>query len=488
MSPRQPFKRRCGLPLVLLVCALLATVPAAAQSVWEMTPYRTQLLVAFTPAPELTPRLRTDLVEGLVDRIDAIVGAPLDVTIQPADAALGRVMASAMDDVTVESLPQQQADLDKIMLLAVVADVDGCRVVARDFDIRTQIFGASVSRPVRQLGKLRDVALGAVFAAFAPLARIERVEVRSARKTWVTLRLKAGALPPRDGELTLVEHGDPFRPVIRYNDRDGNLRKDDDGNVIRPRPVPWTYCTVQESRISQLICRLHTGLRSPLSGRRRGRVEQFALAVVLPEKPSVLTLVQAKSDPPRPLAGYGVYAHPPDSNQGVLLGRTDRRGRLTIRPDASGHAIRMLLVRNGSELLAHLPVVPGVEPELLGELPNDDQRLKAEGFITGLQEQMVDVTTRREVLFARARLRIESGKFDEAQQFLEEVRQLPTAHDLSLKLDAPRNRVRTGDSRMQAKINALFSDTAALIQQQLDPRALEALRRQLREARQAAGS
>lgn len=597
-----------------VLCAGWVVCPVTsspAQSVWELTPYRIEVLVTFAPAPELTSRLRDDLLTGLIDRTDALIGAPWGITFAPAPPALGRTMTSAIESVTMESLPKASLDFDKVMLLAVAPAIDGHRVTAREFDARTRLFSTAVTRPVGQLGKLRDVALAAMLEAFAPLGRIERVEkkhrilvlvapapeaklsgrqqtdllahlraqaetlaeddrdvtvtpapaellgvvhpsteavawesfpgrligydevvllsislessglhattlglnplagtssppaslpvgqpeglrataweavskaigaVKRGRKTWVTLRLRAGGLPFRDKGLAPVGPGAVFRPVIRYNDRDGNPR--------RIMPLPWTFCTVEEITSRQLVCRLHTGLRSPLSGRRRGRVRQLALAVVPPQRPSVLTL-QSRSDPQQLLAGYDVYSHPPHSTTTVLLGRTDRRGCVSVPPVDKQNPLRVLMVRNGGEPLARLPIVPGMEPELFAAIANDDRRLEAEGIITGLQEEMVDLVARREVLFTRARTRIETGKLDEARELIDELRKLPDGPQFALKLNERQKRVRSGDAAVQAKIDALFDDTHKLLKKHLDPGPIEELWQELRRARGETGS
>lgn len=711
--------------LCVAVFSAAWAAPAAAQTVWELTPYRVQIRVQFTPALELAPQLRQDVVKGLGDRIDALVGAPWDVTVvdasevdraaplaEPPPAPSGdlaklvkqgrelffsrqtgcarchpppmytdavefaatadrpprhdvgtdlpeeggprrletptllgsgslRVLlhhekAKTLDEVFTEYNPQdrhgrtsqltedqvralagfvrslQPPELDKVMLLGVSPSAEGHRVTAREFDVRTRLLGTPVRRPVRQLGKLRDVMLSTVLETFAPLGRIEQVKkklrvrvllamapdakltgqrrtdvlahlaaeaqpvakekiwevtavaappefrdalgssagplsagsfpqrssdydevialyvyptqgsyavitvginpvvgelrvsdpvavpqldrlervawtalfeamdkIKHPRPTWVRVRLKAGALPFRDDELAMVHRGDSFRPVIRRNDREGN--------VIGIRSVSWSFCMVQELAAGDLVCRLHTGVVGGLSGRRRGRLQQLALAVVPPQRPSVLVL-QSPHKPPRPLAGYGVYAHPPDSKTGVLLGRTDRRGRITIPPVETGNPLRILQVRNGGQLLQRLPMVPGMAPEPTARIVNDDQRLQTEGFVTGLQEQMVDLVTRREVIFARARARIKAGQFDEAQALLDRARKLPTAHEFGLKLRGQQKDSSAVDRRVQARINKLFDDTHELVNQHLDPEAVEDLRRELQAARNQAGS
>jgi len=463
-----------------LVCLALAP-PAAAQSVWELTPYRIQVLVAFAPAPELTPRLQTELLADLAERADSLVGAAWIITVAPAPPALQPTLISAIESVPIESLPQQSPQADKVMLLAISPAVDGCRVTAREFDVPTQLFSAAVSRPVWQLGKLCDEALAAVFEAFAPLARIESVE-----KEQVTLRLKAAALPLRDRQLSLVQPGDVFLPVIRYQDGEGNLRKDRRGIVIRPKPVPWTFCTVRQITPSRLECQLHSGLRSPLSGRRRGRVQQLALAVVPPQQPTILTL-QSRSEPKQALAGYEVYAHPPDAKTPVLLGRTDGQGRITVPPGDG--PLRVLLARSGGELLARLPMVPGLQAACTAEIAADDPRLEAEGLLNGLREELVDLVARREVLFARTRARIKAGQFDEAEELIGQLLRLEQSQqELSRTLAAQQRGIRAGDPVVQREIDALFGDTQKLLRTQLHAEAVERLREELRTARSTAKS
>jgi hypothetical protein len=332
-----------------------------------------------------------------------------------------------------------------------------------------------VLRPVWQPDKLRDVAFDAVLEAFAPVARIEDV----LEDKQVLLRLKASALPPRDDRLSFVRPGDVFRPVVRRNDRDGNIRG--------INAIEWTYLVVEQMDRQPINCRLYSGFPKPLSGRRRGRIEMLALRVVPPHGSSTLVL-QSRSEDKQPLAGYHVYSHPPGVRNTVLLGPTDRRGQLRIPPAAD--PLRVLLVRNGTDTLARLPIVPGLQPKFFAPIANDDQRLEVEGFITGLQEELVDVVTRREVLLTRTRARIEKGELPEASKLVEELRTLQTADDFGQKLNSAQkqSRYRADDPVRQAKIERLFQDTRKLIIKHLDAKVLDEISQELRQAARAAGS
>ncbi|NQU20988.1 MAG: hypothetical protein HQ567_06860 [Candidatus Nealsonbacteria bacterium] len=478
-------RRSCARALLAIVCAgwIVAAdaPPAAAQSMWELTPYRVQLLAAFEDTPELPAAMQEDLLARLRVRVDVLIGPTWEFTAETAPPRFGRDVIAALEAVTVDDLPGESFTRDKVMLLAVSTAADGYRVAVRELDVRTRVFSPIVIRPVRQPGRLLDEVSTAMLAAFAPLAQVEQVAGKE-----VTLRLKAGALPPRDPHLTMVHPGDAFQPIIRHNDREGNLHRDDDGRPVLPKPVPWTFCHVitvsdEPTAPGQLHCSLHSGLRSALSGRRRGRFEQLALAV-LPPRNSTDLLVRSQTDATMPLAGYDVYAHPPDSKIGVLVGRTDYRGRVSIPPGDG--VLRVLLVRHGGAPLARLPVVPGLEAELTVQIPDDDQRLEVEGFVTGLQEELVDLVIRREVLMARARARLESGRLDEAKKLIDLLPPLEEAQsDLSDKLAAQRRHARAADPAINAKIESLIADTEALLKKHLAPEAVAKLRKQLKEAR-----
>jgi hypothetical protein len=488
----------------LLACAWGA--PAAAQTVWELSPYRIELILATGHAPGLQGDFRADLPPELLTRAELFIGAAWDVHTRWASPELRRVMIRDLQGVTVELIGQELTraaqdaageepvleqpvepeqddageaatrDLDsladKIILVALLRGTNGYEARAREFDVRTRQWNTTVSVPARHEAKLRDAAFRAAWRAFAPLARIADVDKEDRRR--VTLRLRAAGFPLRDEALVKAGPGDVFRPIVRHNDRYGKLRG--------VRPVDWTFLHVEERSGGILTCRLHTGMRSPLSARRRGQFEQLALVAVATNEPTKLTL-QSRETPKRPLPGYDVYSHPPDSKTTVLIGRTDQQGSVVVPPAES--PLRVLVVKNGAEFLARLPLVPGMQPELVAEIRPDDERLRAEGFLRGLQEELIDLVTRRQVLLVQAQKQIEEKKLDEAQKVLDELRALESREDFDLYLQQEQKKVYSADKLAQAKIDQMFRKTRNLVHEYLDPVVLEQLERQLREARGA---
>jgi hypothetical protein len=325
----------------------------------------------------------------------------------------------------------------------------------------------AVERPVRQPGMLVDAALDALLATFAPLGQIDRWE-----KDVVFVRTKASGLPLGDRRLTLFHEGDVLRPIIRYDDREGRFR--------RVTPAQWSFCVVEKVSPEEVKCRVYTGARGEIATRGRGRVEPLVLRVV-PTGGSTVLALQSRTEPRRPLAGYDIYTYPPGQKADLThVGRTDRQGQVLIR--STGATLRMLLVRSGNEVLARLPIVPGLEPQLTAPIANDDHRLAAEGFITGLQEELVDVFARRKILMMRVRAAIEAKQFDKASELFEELRRLPTGEQFAARVDREQERLASNDPSVQKKINLLFGDTHQIIDKQLDPREIEDLDQELRGA------
>ncbi len=468
MNPARP-PRTCRLVPWLAVCAWLLGLPrpAPAQTVWELTPYRVQALLAFQTAPELTPALQDDLVSGLAARIDALVAPAWNATVAAAPRVLCPTLIAHFEAATVESLPKESLTFDKVMLLAVRRGPAGYLVQSRELDVRTRTWNRSVQVAAGQPAKLRDAAFRALCLAFAPLARVENVDRKA-----VAMRLRAAALPPRDKSLVWVHPGSVFQPVLRRNDYDGNLR-----GVL---PVPWTFLVVDQVLQAQLKCTMHTGLPGPLSTRSRGRIEQLAVALI-PPKTATRLLLQSRTEPRQPLPGYDVFEQSPDGKSLSFLGRSDRRGIITIVPTAQ--TVRVLLVKHGGEMLARLPVVPGWPANLAASIPNDDQRLAAEQAITEFQEMLVDLVTRRELLLARARVAIKAARFDQVETLINDLHMLESREQLERRLNQLQSRIISNDAAVQRKIDALFADTRKILQQHVSPDTIEQLRRQLSQAR-----
>jgi hypothetical protein len=438
--------------------------------VWQVTPYKIHVLAAFEPAPELTPAVQQEFCVDLLSRIESVVGAPWDVSIAPAPAAERGMILHSLDSLSVEQAAKIAEKFDKIMFLAVKQENGALIVTVREFDVRSQQLGPPTARAAWHLGKLRDAAIDAILAAFSPLADIGTVDVKN--RTTI-LHLKAAGLPSRDPKLAVIQPGMIFRAFIRMNDRDGKAR--------RVTPVVWTYLVVDKASPERLDCRIESGMATPLNAKRRTRMEQIALAIHPMPTPTVLVL-QSRTEPRVPLPGYQVFEYDKETKDSQLLGRSDWQGQIAVAPGKK--VLRTLVVKNGGELLARLPFVAGLDPSVTAEIANDDYRMQAEGFVIGLQEQLVDLFVHRELLRRGALGRIDAGEIDQARELFGELSKLPTGKVFSAKLADEKKRLDTKDPVVQAKIEKLFTETKKLVDKCLDDKPIEELAEDLRDAKQ----
>ncbi len=465
---------------------------AGDQGLWEFTPYRVQVLVTVDDDATMTTALAADLQRDVQERIEAVVGAPWDVETIPAPPTVAHAVRWRYGALLAEDLPRESLDFDKAMFVRVSRSGSGYRVAARDFDLQARVLGSAVVHDVAQRSLLGPIAADAVLEAFAPLARVEVVKQKTSE-----VRLRAAALPTRDPELPVLTRAKVFVPVLRSNNSDGSLKA--------ARVIPWTFLAAeppgraatepgpgakekpqdgakpQPPDPATVQCRIHTGLRSPLSSRRRGRTEQLAVAVNPPRAATRLELFSA-SETDYPLAGYQVYAQTPDSPATTLLGLTDNRGVIQV-PPADEHPLRLLIIKDGDEPVARLPVLAGWEPSLRALVTNDEQRLRVEGFITGLQERAVDTVARRDLLLARVRVRLQSGRVDEADALFQRVKALPTLTDFQQELQSFERTAQTNDPRLKRKIDKLFADTRQVLEKHLAEKQVDELAAQLSAAK-----
>jgi hypothetical protein len=290
----------------------------------------------------------------------------------------------------------------------------------------------------------------AIAAVFTPLARIEAVDGAQ-----VKARLRAGGLIIDPASLALAEPGMVLRPITRRNDRTGQPAAK--GGI---QPLPWTLLAIEERDEALLTCGLHSGYRASIPARGGARVERLAL-LVRPQFPATTLALRSRGGEQRPLPGYEIFAKQEDGGETPLLGITDWQGQIEL--PRQGSTLQVLIVRNGTQLLARLPLVPGHEKLLVAPLMDDDGRLQAEGAVAALESMALDLAARREILAARFRVRLTERKFDEAQELLDEFRQLDSRTALGRLLDEQQQQVRADDRLTQQRIDKLFGDARQLL-------------------------
>ncbi len=462
----------------LLISPWTATGPAAAQTQrnWLYSPYRIRVWLAMDDSPALTRQLADRIAATMTDRSLTVAQAAWDVRTVPCPAPLRWDAVTRPQDVTVDQVVQVAGERlridDKLVLLSVRDEPSGYRVTARELDTHTRTWQPMVQLEIQQPERIPETAFAAVVDAFTPLMQIDNVRSRE-----VSLRIRAGGLIMDADNPSAIRSTDVLLPVLRRNDRLGEPLQD---GIL---PAPWTFLTIQELDGSSVVAQAHSGQFSILGIRASARIQRYALVSRPLEYETDLRLI-SRHEPQTPLAGYEIYSKDPLTDETVLLGSTDWRGMLRVR--RGEHPLQVLYVRNGGQLLARLPMVPGLEPKLTAEIRNDDRRLEAEGFVKGMQGTIMDLVARRQLYITRFRRYLEAQDFDKARALLEEFGKLPTRSDLARDLLQQRPRFASSelrDRQEQARIDKMFTDTQQLLTRFLDPATGAELASELERAR-----
>jgi hypothetical protein len=288
------------------------------------------------------------------------------------------------------------------------------------------------------------------------------------------VRIRAGGLITSETCPAHVRESDILQPVVRRNDRLGEPLE---GGA---QVVPWSFLTITGREGTTLKCQIHSGMPSLLQVRASARTVKLAL-VGKPLWEHTELQLRTRGDPPQPLAGYEIHAKNPVTEKSTRIGRSDWRGVISIpRADMP---LEVLYVRNGAQLLARLPIVPGLNAHLVAEVRNDDRRLEAEGYLKGVQSNIMDLVARRELYISRFRRHLKQKELDPARALLEQFRTLSNRSDLLRELTQQEQRFASPDPREQTKIDQLFKDMRQLLSRFLDPGTANQLAAELDAAR-----
>lgn len=492
LSKMRQKKHVSSVPAVLVIALLVALLlpafafpsTATADDTWEYSPYRVRVWLAVRPSAALSDYVVGAILNELQVEAQLFAGATWRLAAEPAPESIRASLVTVLSSVDIPQIVGASADAldqDKLLLLAVEEEEGEFRIACRELDCHARSFGLVYrSRTVQSRRLPHDCAL-AVARAFTPLVRVENSRGRSA-----TARVRAGGLVRYDHCVSKVTVDDVFRPVIRRNDRRGEPKE---GGI---QEIEWTYLVVRQEQHFVLDCEVLSAMRNPLAGRSSASIEKLALRARPRGETTQLQLL-ARGENKHPLEGYEIFAKrplPPDSeekNTAVRLGLTDWRGMITVPPEEV--SLRLVYVKNGSHLLARIPVVPGYLDQVKLELPSDDKRLEAEAFVKGMESMVMDLVARREILSARIDRRISQGKFKEAHELLEEIKSFRTKDDLDAMLTSRQQAgLASSDEREQQRIDYLLRGTRILLSKYLGPDKLVALERKVAEAEETGGA
>ncbi|MEM9659661.1 MAG: hypothetical protein AAF961_14975, partial [Planctomycetota bacterium] len=319
---------------------------AAENKYWDVSPYAVHLSLAVDDARRPGVVSESDLAEAITQRVDASVRPLWSFVLASGDAApLTENLAAG--PLAWEDLPPSLRQYDKVMRLSVEATAIGFRLSCDEYDVYTRRSGPLHERTVRQPLILAEQCFQLVRDCFSPLAIVESLRDEKDR---VRLTFKGAALPQVSGDPLASAFDKPYQPVLRRTNRSGELRT---GGLV---DLPWTLLQIEDQADDGWTARVDSGINRPFGVRRRGLVEQLAIAVSRPLQSTDVRL-HARTDRKQALAGYEVFARPSPEVAPALVGVSDSRGIARI-PAALG-PVTTLFSRSEGQLLAKVPVAPG---------------------------------------------------------------------------------------------------------------------------------
>lgn len=337
--------------------------------------------------------------------------------------------------------------LDKIYAVSLQYHGGTYALGVAEFDTNARVRVLTAKRSFRNIETLPAQIFSCLKEVFSPIAEVEYNGVTDGKTARLKIRAAAMVADVDAGSPIMMQKGDVLRPVVRKNDR--NTQAPEYDGVIE---VTWTYMFINDLTLQEdedlgvtrsngsakgQVISTFTMLRNPVAARRNTLQEKYGL-LVRPVQDSSLLKIEANDRENYTLQGYNVYAKSPKidptaegDTPTVLIGQTDWRGAIEVRQDIfeSQGATKLVViyVRNGQEVLARLPIVPGYRSVEEIRLRNDDYRLQYEAFFVGFQNSILDYTIQQAVYKIRIEYHIEKDEEEKARLLLEELRKVPSA-------------------------------------------------------------
>ena len=386
--------------------------------------------------------------------------------------------------------PNLLRQLDKIYATSLRYENGVYELGVAEFDTNARVRVLTAKRSFRNLETLPAQILSCLKEVFSPIAQVDYNGVTDGKTARIKIRAAAMVADVEAGSPIMIHKGDVLRPVVRKNDRSTQAPEYD--GVIE---VTWTYMYINDLTVQEdedlgvlrtngngkgQVISTFTMLRNPIAARRNTLQEKYGL-LVRPVQESSLLKIVANDRENYTLQGYNVYAKSPKIDpeaEGdaptLLIGQTDWRGAIEVTQDIFQNQgttkLVVIYVRNGQQVLARLPIVPGYRALEEVKLPNDDYRLQYEAFFVGFQNSILDYTVQQAVYKIRIEHHINKDEEEKARKLLKELSKVPSAvalNDVLSKREASLQDDPNIDANTKRKIEGMFEKTRKLINEYL---------------------
>jgi len=448
---------------------------AALRASWEFSPYRVLVYVKSDNSPRAAPLRLAEFAAALDREREKQLGGVWKLAVSAAPAKLHWDLPGELRRVTADEIAVSPTAQDKVFLLGIDNAGADSMLTVRELDVRTGLWGATTTTRVAPPARLSAEAIRSMWDAFSPLVRIDDVTDAGA-----TCRIRGGGLLPSGKGPELLKPGDVLRPIVRHFDAHGETVK---GGVF---PVAWTWLSVDSADAGLARCSLTTGVQEPLALAYDGRTEYLGL--VVKTRPSDFTelSVHARGAGDKPLEDLEILARVGKQKQPQPVGRTDARGAVKI--ESAKIELLTLYVRSGTDLLARVPMVPGVEPTLNLAVDDNGRRPDSGRFIASLHAALLDIIAQKSMLALRINREFGGREFDKVEKTFAELKSLPTGEAFAAAMDASRARLKAtadpSDAAAAAWLDKQFAEIKPLAATYLlTPQQLTAMDAALKDAK-----
>lgn len=391
--------------------------------------------------------------------------------------------------MTLYVLPAPQR-IDKVFPVSVEKRGSYYHITAREWDRDSEELSPVRSRRTLDRRGVAEEIINLLGDVYHPVGQIDEANPENAR-----IKMRAGLYSAGNRAFDHVTEETIFKPFFRYLDESRVLKQ--------LQVLPWSYLTVDSILRERISCTVTSGVSTPLGAFRRRRMEIRAISLK-PDLPSTTLRLAPKRNHDKPLVGYLVAVYdelpPPPLPPGEEppedapprpvpdIHRSDRFGRVHIPVDPK-NSLEWVLIRSGSALLTKFPFVPGAEPEMLVECPDDTIRLNVEGQLVLLQSRLIDTIAKRSVVMAMIRNRRQKSEWDKVDESLKELASLPTLEQFTNQVEtiqfASKERARArNDRRTVSRIDKLGKQVLKVAAIHLDTEKLDEFLEETREMRE----
>jgi hypothetical protein len=426
---------------------------SAKERAWEYRPYRVAVWLCLDGAPQLSTVVG-NLITELDQRAQLLDPSGWNLHFGESPVQFRTMFLNHLSEPEkcrgFETSPLL-GSYDKLMVICFQQHPDSTQIQVRECDLTTLQWGPLQNRSTGDFAQTVTATMDAICQAFMPLTRIDRVDIKGP-DTRVYLQVRAAEscvrlvlneaqewVAERNSDSPVfIQQQDRFLPVIRHIDRNGKL--------LKLQPVELTFLTIEKmTDDGQVICEITSGQRAPLAGRRSRTAERFALVIRPTSEPSTL-VVRSRERNKAPVNGIKVYSYKPVPREAdekaqtpEYLGKTDWQGRIEIPPHQDG--IRMLTLGRGGRGLLRMPIIPGLYPEMVVEIPNDETSLYAEGIFRGFESEILNLIIQRDVLEAEIHALLDKNDLSTANEKLRAYRALESPIDIEFRMSSEKTQL-----------------------------------------------